>query len=106
MIAAIARGSERQDRGGWTAGIRYAGESVMGGMDSELVAAARYVAEARRIVARQRARVLELQVLGRATPDHELTLQALVSTLGQLEGHAQALAETAKRFERPQRLLS
>ena len=105
MIAGIAAGSKRQDHCGWTGGIAYAGESLMGDVDSELVMAARHVAEARRIVALQRARVIKLRALGRATPDHELTLQALVGTLGEMECYAHALVKTAKRFER-RRLMS
>ena len=65
-----------------------------------------HIAGARRIVARERVRILKLKTLGNATPDHELTLQAFISTLAQLEGHARQLAETAKRFERPRRMLS
>ncbi len=106
MIAARADGSEQQDHGGWTGGFPYAGESRMGDVDGELGMAARQVAEARRIVALQRARVIKLKAQGRATPDHELTLQVLVGTLGQMEGYVQALAETSKRFERPRRLAS
>jgi hypothetical protein len=85
---------------------RYAGENSMGDTDSELAIAARHLVQARRIVARQRAHILKLKALGSATPDHELTLQVFVSTLAQMEGHAQELVETAKRFERPQRMLS
>ncbi len=99
VTGGIAR-HDRQNHGGWAGGTGYAGENGVGHV------AARHVAEARGIVARQRARVLKLRAQGRATPDHELTLQALVSTLAQMEGHVQELAEASKRFERPQRWLS
>ncbi len=106
MIAPVAGGVGRQDHGGWTGGVAYAGENHMCDIDSELATAARYVAEARRIVAWQRARILKLKAADGATPDHELTLQASVSALAELEGHARALADIAKRFQRSQRLLS
>jgi len=105
MITPIAGGLEQQDHGAWTGPCLYA-ESAIGNVDRELATVAGRVAEARRIVARQRANVLELRMLGKATPDHELTLQALVSTFAEMEGHARSLAEAAKRLERPRRLLS
>ena len=105
MIAPIAGGLERQVHGSWIGEAFYASESSMGDIDGELATAAQHVADARRIVGLQRANILKLKAQGRATPDHELTLQALLGTLAQMESHAHALGETAKRLERPRRLL-
>jgi len=90
----------------WCGGSRFAGLNPLDDTDSELVMAARCVAETRRIVARQRAHILNLKANGGATPDHELTLQAFASALAELESHTQELVEAAKRFERSKRLLS
>jgi hypothetical protein len=106
MIAPIAGGTVRQDCGGWNGGTLFADENSMGDVDSELAMAARHVADARCIVARQRARIVKLKALRRATLDHQLTLDALVSTLALMESHAQVLAETAKRLGHLQRMLS
>lgn len=97
---------ECADWTGWTVAPPHAGDNSMGDIDSELATAARHVAEARRIVARQRARIVKLKALGSATPDQELTLEAFVSTLALLERYAQQLADTAKRLELPYRTLS
>jgi hypothetical protein len=91
---------------GWAVAPPHAGDNSMGDIDSELATASRHVAEARRIVARQRARIVKLKALGSATPDQELTLEAFVSTLALMERHAQELADTAKRLELPYRTLS
>lgn len=69
----------------------------MGDIDREIATATRHVAEARRIVARQRARIVKLKALGRATLNQELTLQAFVSTLALLESPPE-LADTPKRL--------
>jgi hypothetical protein len=105
MIAAIVSGSEWH-HGGWTGEIPYADETSVSDVDTKLAAAERYVAEARRIVAWQHVHMLKLKVAGQATQDHELTLQAFVSTLAILESHAGDLSKSAKRLERPRRLLS
>lgn len=73
-------------------------------LDDE-VPTVRYVAKARRIVARQQARVVRLKALGRVTLDQELTLQVLVGSLAILERGAREFGDIAK-FERPQRKLS
>ncbi len=108
-IAPVIGGMAQQecaDWSGWTGATPHAGVNSMGDIDSELATAARHVAEARRIVAQQRARIVKLKALGSATRDQELTLEAFVSTLALLENHAQELADTAKRFELPYRKLS
>ena len=106
VIAPGLGGTAQKECADWAGAPSYAGENSMGDIDSELATAARHVAEARRIVARQRARIVKLKALGRATLDHELTLQAFVSTLELLECHAQELADTAERFEPPRPRLS
>lgn len=106
MVTLVANDPESRDHAVWTGGAFHAGAGVTGDIDGELAMAAEHVAQARGIVARQRAGILKLKVLGRATPDDELTLQALIGTLAQMESHAQVLAETARRLERPERLLS
>lgn len=100
MIAFGLGGCMQHECGGWVGEARYAGGNGIGNTDCEAAMAARCVAEARRIVARQRARVLRFKTLGRATLDHELTLRALVSTLAILEGGAREFADAATRFER------
>jgi hypothetical protein len=103
MIVPVTGGRVQLQCGGWTGGTPYAGENGMGDIDNEVATAARQVAEARRIVAQQRAHMNRLKALGGATLDQELTLQAFVSTLAvleSLESHAQELAEAAKRLER------
>jgi hypothetical protein len=106
MTAPIAGDIVWHHDGGRSDGAFFAGETSMGDIDSELALAARYVAEARHIVARQRRRILRLKAMGSATPDHELTLQAFAGALAELEGRAQDLIEMAKRLDRPQRRLS
>jgi hypothetical protein len=109
MIVPVTAGRLSLARGGWTGEIPFAGGGGVGDIDNEVATAARHVAKARRVVARQRARMAKLKALGRATLDQELTLQAFVSTLATLENlksHAHDLADAAKRFERPQRKLS
>jgi hypothetical protein len=104
-MTAIAGSLERRDQGIWV-GLPHAGQTSMSDVDGQLTLAERYVAEARRTVARQRVRIIKLKALGRATLDHELTFQAFVSTLALLERRARELAETAKRLEHPRWLLS
>lgn len=106
-IVPVIGGMAQHECADWTgwAGAP-AGDNSMGDIDSELATAARRVAEARRIVARQRARIVKLKAIGSATPDQELTLEAFVSTLALLERYAQQLADTAKRLELPYRTLS
>ncbi|HLH93656.1 MAG TPA: hypothetical protein VKW08_00920 [Xanthobacteraceae bacterium] len=59
--------------------------------------AARHVAEGRRIVERQKARIARLKLGGHPTLDHEQTLQLFESTLRILEEHEQQLlAERTK----------
>lgn len=106
MTALVVGGSVQHERGGWTGEARYADRNRIGNTNYELATAARYVAEARRIVMRQRARVARFRALARSTLDQELTLRAFVSTLAILESSAQELADIAKRFELPQRKLS
>ena len=106
-MALVIGGMAQHECADWTgwAGAP-ASDNSMGDIDSELATAARHVAEARRIVARQRTRIVKLKALGSATPDQELTLEAFVSTLALMERHAQELADTAKRLELPYRTLS
>jgi len=106
-MALVIGGMAQHECADWTgwAGAP-ASDNSMGDIDSELATAARHVAEARRIVARQRTRIVKLKALGSATPDQELTLEAFVSTLALLERYAQQLADTAKRLELPHRTLS
>ena len=109
MIAPVVGGMAQQegaDWSAWTGATPDADENTMGDIDTEIATATRHVAEARRIVARQRARIVKLKALGRATLDQELTLQAFVSTLALLESHAQELADSAKRLDLPRRRLS
>jgi len=105
MIAPVTGRIVPQECAGWTCGT-FAGENRMSDTDGELAMAVQYVAEARRIVARQRSRIVKLRALGRVTLDQELTLQASVNTLALLEGHVQELADAAKRLEFSQRKLS
>lgn len=106
MFAFVMAGSLHHECAGLTGEAHFAAENRIGNMDYELATAARHVAKARRIVARQRARVVRLRALGRATFDQELTLRAFVSSLAHLESGAQALADTAKRFDCRQHRLS
>lgn len=106
MFAFVTGGSLQQECGGSAGEAPYAGENRTGNFAYELATAARNVAEARRIVARQRARFVRLKALGRATLDQELTLRAFVSSLAILESGTQEFSGTAKRFERLQRKLS
>jgi hypothetical protein len=109
MIVPVTAGRLLLEHGGWTGEIPFAGESRAGDIDNEVATVARHVAEARRVVARQRARMAKLKALGKATLDQELTLRAFVSALAILESlksHAQELADAARRLERPQRKLS
>lgn len=106
MFAFVLGGSVQPKCGGWTGEARYSGENGIGNTDDQLATAARYVAQARRVVARQRARVIGSRALGRPKLDQELTLQAAISALSVLESGAQELANAAKRFECPQLRLS
>jgi hypothetical protein len=53
--------------------------------------AARDVSEGRRIVARQRERIVRLKSLGCSTEDHKKTLRVFFSTLEILEDHERLL---------------
>jgi hypothetical protein len=55
--------------------------------ESDLAMASRHVAEARRIVGRQRERIAKLKAAGHSTLDHEQTLQVFESTLRIFEDH-------------------
>ena len=55
--------------------------------ESDLAMAARHVLEGRRIVARQRERIVRLKSLRCSTQDHEKTLLVFLSTLEILEDH-------------------
>lgn len=105
MFAFAMRGSLQHECGSLTGEASPKDEGRFGNMDYELAAAVRHVAEARRIVARRRARLVRLKALGRATLDQELTLQILVGSLALLESGAREFGGIAK-FERPQRKLS
>lgn len=106
MTVFVVGGSVRRECGGCTGEAPDAGGNDIGNADCEIAAAAWSVAEARRIVARQRARVLRFKTLGRATLDHELTLRAFVSTLAILESGAQEFADVATRLKFPRHKLS
>jgi hypothetical protein len=75
-------------------------------MDSELAKAAQFVTKARRIVSRRHARSVKLKILGRATRDQELTLEAFDSTLALLEICTQELVDSARRLGATHRKLS
>jgi len=91
-------------------GIGQGIENRMGALDHELARlarmAARHVAQGCRIVACERVRVFKLRESGCATPDHELTLRAILSTLDLMEGHARGLAEAVENLARAQHALS
>ena len=106
MNVHVTGGMTHQECADWAGGTPCAVENRMGDIESELALAARYVAEARRIVARQRVRTVRLQALRQSTPDQDLTLEAFVGALALLEGHARQLADTAKELGPPQRKLS
>ncbi len=106
MIEPAMVGMMRQRCAGWAGGIPYGDEHSISDIDSELATAAQFVAEARRIVARQRARIVKLKMLGRTTLDQELTLEAFVSTLALLENCARELVDTARRLGSTRRMLS
>lgn len=106
MIGFIMGGSVQHEYACWTDEARYAGRNRIGNADYKLATAARYVAEARRIVERQQARLVRFKALGRATLDEELTLRAFLSTLAILERGAHELADNARRVELPLRKLS
>jgi hypothetical protein len=59
--------------------------------ESELMIAARHVAEGRQIVAKQRERVARLKAVGASTFDHEHTLRIFESTLLIFEEHERSL---------------
>jgi hypothetical protein len=59
--------------------------------ETKLETAARHVAEARRIVAQQRARIERLKSVGGGVADAERLLTTFVITLGSLEHHEQSL---------------
>jgi hypothetical protein len=63
--------------------------------ETALVQAVRHVAEGRRIVANQRARIAKLRALGHPTLNHEQTLSIFESTLRIFEDHARALCAEA-----------
>jgi hypothetical protein len=63
--------------------------------ESPLMMASRHVAEARRIVARQRARIVRLIAAGCDTADAERTLRIFSSTLEIFEQHERKLLEAA-----------
>ena len=65
--------------------------------ETMLQTAARHVAEARRIVAQQRARIEWLKALGGDIADAERLLTTFVITLGSLEHHERSLQETVNR---------
>ena len=75
-------------------------------VEIELALAARHVARARIIVARQRERIAALKTHGSCTRDHELTFGAFVSTLESLERHERALRASAAKLVQPRRLAS
>jgi hypothetical protein len=71
---------------------------VMPEIDTELAAAARHVAEGRRIVARQREIIARLAAQGSCTGDYERTLDIFVSSLRIFEEHERELRAAVKRL--------
>jgi len=65
---------------------------------SEIAAAVRQVALARRGLARQRQCLLKSRSLGLCTRDQELTVEVFASMLASLESYARQLEEAAKHF--------
>jgi hypothetical protein len=76
---------------------------VMASDLSPLLAAIRNVAEARRIVARQRERIAYLKLSGCSALDNEQTLAIFQGTLATLESHARNLRNQAATKEAKER---
>lgn len=106
MIEPVTVGMMRQRCAGWAGNSPCVGEHSTSDTGNELATAAQFVAEARRVAARQRAQIGKLKMLGRATLDQELTLEAFDSTLELLEICTQELVDTARRLGSTQRKLS
>jgi hypothetical protein len=106
MIEPVAVGTMRQGCASRAGGVRYAGGRSISDMDSELAMAAQFVTDARRIVSRRHARSVKLKILGRATRDQELTLEAFDSALALLEICTQELVDSARRLGATHRKLS
>ena len=68
-----------------------------------LIAAAQYVAEAKKILARQRLRVAKLKALGASTLDAEHTLEVYESTLKLLEEHEATVRKLSRSSTIPRR---
>jgi hypothetical protein len=73
----------------------------MGEEESELVLAARHVAEGRQRVADQLRRISRLRAFGRSTTDAELTLDAFLQSLKILEEHERHLWKLAECSQSP-----
>ena len=67
--------------------------SAMTQNETKLEKAGQHVAEAKRIVARQRQQIVKLKASGISTLDAEQTLQVFTATLETLEHHEQHLRE-------------
>jgi hypothetical protein len=70
------------------------------GNENPVAMAARHVAEGRRIVAQQRARIARLRARGHPVGDHQQVLSAFEETLRHLEWHEKMLRKEANGHSR------